>query len=44
VDALDVLGDTAQGSTNRLVSVPLGDGTYHITVLHSGASQREHCW
>jgi len=28
----------------RLICVPLGDGSHHLTVLHSAASQRKHCW
>lgn len=43
-DALDTQLDATEGTPNRLICVPLGDGTHHLTVLHGTASQRKHCW
>lgn len=44
LDALDAFCDTGEGAPNRLICVPLGDGSHHMTVLHGTASQRKHCW
>jgi len=43
-DTLNPGRDATQSIANRLICVPLGDGSHHLTVLHSAASQRKHCW
>lgn len=44
LDAIGILGRPGEGTPNRLICVPLGDGTHHLTVLHGAVSQRKHCW
>jgi hypothetical protein len=44
LDTLDPARDATESIANRLICVPLGDGSHHLTVLHSAASQRKHCW
>lgn len=43
-DTLNAARDATESIANRLIYVPLGDGSHHLTVLHSAASQRKHCW
>lgn len=44
LDTLDPARDATESIANRLICIPLGDGSHHLTVLHSAASQRKHCW